>query len=653
VSVMEDKKLVFKFEHLLSPIKIGTMELRNRIVMPAMGSGHASPDSNPSDAIIGYYEARAKGGVGLIITEITIVHASSKEPRFLAIDNDSLIPRWREVARAIHKHGGKIWPQLAHQGRQGPSAGTGQVPMAASAIPCPMIKEMPREMSGEDIEMIVEAFGEAARRSREAGLDGVELHGAHGYLICNFISPFSNKRTDEYGGSIMGRLRFPLEILERIKAKCGNDFPVGIRLSCDEMVEGGLTPEEVEIMAPILAEAGFDTLSISRAGYPRFRWLIPPAGTPVGLLAAYSERIKKLVKIPVMVAHRIQDPVVAEQIIAQGKADLACMGRALIADPDLPNKVATGRLDDIVPCIACNQGCLGRVLVEGLPIRCLLNPTTAHEKEMALVPTQKPKKVLVAGGGIGGLEAARVAALRGHQVTLIEKTDKLGGQFNLAAIPPAKQEFAKAVQYLSTQVRKASVKVELGREVTPELVNERRPDVVIVATGSAPIVPASIPGMGKPVVVTAHDVLAGKAVVGDKVIVIGGGDVGCETAGYIGERGAKEITVVEMLGDVAMDVIPWTREFLMERLGRYRVKIRVDAKVKEILDDGVVLSTNGGEESIRGVDTIVLAMGAKSVDDLSNQISDKVAEIYVIGDALKPRQAIEAIAEGAEVGRRI
>jgi len=228
-----------RLKHLFSPIKISAMELRNRIVMPAMGSGLGSPDSSPSDATIGYYAARAKGGTGLVITEITIVHASSKSPGLLAIDDDSLIPRWRELVSAVHAHGAKIWPQLAHQGRQGPSAATGTQPMAASAIPCPMIKEMPKEMTKEDIETIVEAFGEAARRSREAGLDGVELHGAHGYLICNFISPLSNKRTDEYGGSIMGRLRFPLEILARIRAKCGNDFPVGIRLSCSELLNGG------------------------------------------------------------------------------------------------------------------------------------------------------------------------------------------------------------------------------------------------------------------------------------------------------------------------------------------------------------------------------------------------------------------------------
>lgn len=642
-----------KLKHLFTPIKIGPMELKNRIVMPAMGTSLANLDGSVSDETFSYYTARAKGGVGLIITEITNVHITSKTPRGLTLHEDSLIPHWRELAAAVHAYGGKIWPQLAHQGRQVPSIRTGYQPMAASAIPCPMIKEMPREMTREDIETIVEAFCEAARRAQDAGLDGVEIHGAHGYLVCNFMSPASNKRTDEYGGSITNRLRFAIEIVTRIKAKCGSDFPVGIRLSSNEMIPGGLTPEEVEIICPMLADAGYDALSLSRAGYPAFRWLIPPAGTPVGLLTAYSQRVKQTVNIPVMVAHRINDPIIADQVIAQGKADLACMGRALIADPDLPNKAAAGRFDEIIPCISCNQGCLGRLINEQLPLRCMINPITAHETEMALVPVRKPKKVLVAGGGISGLEVARVAALRGHRVTLCEKTERLGGQFNLAAVPPTKQEYAKAVQYLRSQAQKAAVEFKLGQEVTPAVVNEIQPDVVVVATGAAPILPSGLPGVGKPAVVTAHDVLAGRKVVGDKVVIIGGGEVGCETADYVRERGTKDITLIEMLADVALDMVPWSKEFLMDRLAEHGIKILTSATVKELLDDGVVFTRDGQEQTIRGVNNVILAMGAKSVDDLSAAIKDTVPEVYVIGDAHKPRRAIEAIAEGAEIGRRI
>lgn len=642
-----------KPKHLFSPINIGAMELRNRIVMPAMGSNQASRDHSPSDAAIGYYAARAKGGAGLIIVEITSPHATSKVPGVLAIDDDCLIPRWTQLARAIHAHGAKVWIQLAHQGRQLAGAAKGIQPMAASPIPCPMMKRLPKEMTVEDIEMIVASFGEAARRAREAGFDGIELHGAHGYLICNFLSPLSNKRTDEYGGSIANRLRFALEILDRIRARCGRDFPVGIRLSCSELSSGGLTPEEVEVMCPILADAGFDAISISRANYGTFRWIIPPAGTAPGVLAPYTERLKKVVGIPIMVAHKIQDPFVAEHIIAQGQADLVCMGRALIADPDLPNKAAAGHFEDIIPCIACNQGCLRMVYVEGRHISCMLNRTVGEEQEMALVPAATPKKVMVAGGGPGGLEAARVAALRGHRVTLYEQSERLGGQFNLAAVPPMKQEYAKALQYLHTQVKKAGATIELGKEVTPELIDAVKPDVVIIATGATEVIPTSIPGADKPNVVTANDVLRGKCTVGKRVIVIGAGEVGCETADYAGERGAKQITIVEMLNDVATEMVPWSKEFLLERLKGYGVNILTSATVTEILDDGVVFTRNGNRESIRGVDRVILAMGARPVDHLSERVKDKVAEVYLIGDAKKPRRALDAIHEAYEVARRI
>jgi NADPH-dependent 2,4-dienoyl-CoA reductase/sulfur reductase-like enzyme len=512
---------------------------------------------------------------------------------------------------------------------------------------------MPKEMTKEDIEEIVEASGEGARRAREAGLDGVQLHGSGGYLINNFMSPWSNKRTDKYGGSLMGRLRFALEIIERIRLKCGNDFPIGIRLSYNEMVEGGLLPEEMEVVCGILADAGVDALDISRGTYGSSRYLMPYVSVPVAVMSSSAERVKKLVDIPVMVAHRIQDPIVAEYVLAQGKADLIGMGRALIADPDLPKKAAAGHFEDVIPCIACNQGCLGKATHEPVPISCTVNPTVGRERETSLVPAHKAKRVLVAGGGPGGLEAARVAAMRGHKVMLYEKADRLGGQFNLAAVPPTKQEFAKPIHYLSTQVQKAGVKVELGKEVTPELVDDLKPDVVIVATGGIPIIPADIPGADKPIVATANDVLAGKVTAGDKVIIVGGGEVGCETADYMGERSARQITVVEMLKHVASDMLPWGKEFLMERLNGYGVNILTSAKVKEVLDDGVVFTKNGKEESIRGVNSVVLAIGVKPVNGLAEKMKGKVAEVYVIGDAKEPRQALDAIAEASELARQI
>jgi NADPH-dependent 2,4-dienoyl-CoA reductase/sulfur reductase-like enzyme len=451
----------------------------------------------------------------------------------------------------------------------------------------------------------------------------------------------------------MGRLRFAFEIIDRVRAKCGADFPVGFRVSCDEMVNGGLVPDDVEIICRMLAEAGVDALSVSRGNYQSLPYNVPPHATPIAPLASFSQRVKRIVDIPVIVAQRIHDPIVAEHIIAQEKADLVGMGRALIADPELPNKAAAGHFEDVKPCIACNQGCMERRVGLRLPMSCMVNPTVGREKEMALVPVQRSKKVLVAGGGPAGLEAARVSALRGHQVMLCEKTDKLGGQFGLAVVPPTKQEFAKVIQYLSTQVKKAGGTIDLGREVTPELVDELKPDVVIVATGGAPFIPESIPGANKPNVVTANDILAGKVIVGNKVVIIGGGEVGCEIADYVGERGVRQIIVVEMLKGVALDMFFINKKFLMDRLNAYGVSVVTSAKVKEIIDDGVIFSKNGRDEYIRNVDNVILAMGVKPVNNLLAKIRHKVADVYVIGDAKEPRKAIDAIAEGAEIAGRI
>ncbi len=645
---------MIELKKLFTPINIGRIKLRNRIVYPAIGSCFATVDGEITDRSINYYAARARGGAALITLENTIVHPSGKAFTIPVLYDDRYIPRLKELANAIHNEGAKLFVQLAHQGRQMSSAITGSPLLAPSPIPSPMYREIPREMSKEDIKELVEAFGTAAKRAKRAGCDGVEIHGAHGYLISTFLSPRSNKRTDEYGGSLNGRLKFALEVINSVRSKCGEDFPICFRISCDEMAEGGLVPDEVALICRILADAGIDALSISR-GADDYRWYVPPFGHAVALNADFAGRVKHLVNIPVVVAGRIHDPLVAETILDEGKADLIAMGRALIADPDLPRKAKEGHFEDIIPCIACNQGCLNG-LFKLLRLTCLLNPTVGRENEMKLAPAEKRKKVLVAGGGPAGLEAARVAAQRGHEVILYERSSKLGGQFNLAAVPPRKQEFAKAIRYLSIQAQKAGVKIELGKEVSPELIEEVKPEVLIVATGGAPIVPDDIPGTDRPIVATPHDVLAGKVAVGDRVVILGGGALGCETAEYVGEQGAKDITITTRRGSVeelADDMVPWARAALMERLNAYRVTVLTSANIKEILEDGVILLRNGEEMSIRGVDNVVLARGVRPVDELSGRIKGNVPEVYVIGDAKEPRQALEAIAEGAEVARKI
>jgi len=546
-------------------------------------------------------------------------------------------------------------------GPEGASVLSGMQPVGPSPVPSHTIREVPRELTIAEIDGVINDFAEAARRAREAGVDAVQIHAAHGYaMVGSFLSPFFNKRTDAYGGSLEGRLKLLLDIIRRIRARVGRDFPVIVRLSGEERVPGGRTIEETQFIAPIIVEAGADALEISGGQVPAAFWgVVPPLGTPLGLNTAASEAVKKVVSVPVICVGRINSPRLAEFILASGKADLVSMGRALIADPELPNKAAAEAFEDIAPCVGDNYGCLYTAMM-GKPSTCIVNATMGKEKEMAIVAAKKPKRVLVVGGGPAGLEAARVAALRGHQVTLCEKEQRLGGQVNLASVPPFMQEISQLIKYLSYQVTRLGVKVELGKEVTPELVQEMRPDAVVVATGARPLIPEDIPGVGKERVVTAWDVLAGKAAAkANNVIILGGGLVGCETADFLAETGDNlaagrtEVTIVEMLDNVALDMAFEPRHLLMQRLHAKKVKMLTSAKVKEILDDGIVFVRDGREESLHNADHIILALGSRPVNQLFENIKDKVAEVYVIGDAQKPRKILEATAEAAEVGRKI
>jgi len=653
-------------KNLFSSIRIGSLELRNRIVMAPAGTNLAAPDGSISEGLIRYHEARAKGGCGLNIVEVAII-----DPRGIPIaapvmiSDDRYIPGWRALAEAVHNAGGKVFCQPAHIGRQAPPDFLGGAqPVSASSIPSSITRVVPHELTIEEIKELVRKYADVARRAREARLDGIEIHCSHEYLIAEFMSPYTNKRTDEYGGSLWNRMRLPLEIINTVRAVVGRNFPVGVRMSGDELIPGGRDVNESKMVARILEEEGsIDYISISGGVYASIHTMVAPIGTPRGTWVSTAAAIKQAVSIPVMVAGRINDPLFAEQIIAEGKADLIGMARGLMADPEWPNKVAAGRLEDIAPCTSCCDGCMGEAGA-GKPLTCVINPACGREWQpgwSALIPAEKPKKVMVVGGGPGGLEAARVAALRGHEVSLYEKSDRLGGQLNLALIPPLKQELASWVQYLVTQVKKAGIHLNLNTEVTPEVVSQVKPDIVIVATGATPLIPTEIPGADKPNVVTADDVLASKVDFGpmNKVVVLGGGMVGCETADFLAERSdfnfvqRREVTIVEMLPDIASDMYAATRYFLMGRLRANDVKIITSATVREILDDGVVFTRNGVEETLRGMDTVVLAMGAKPVDELSHKIRDKVAEVYVIGDAKEPRKALQAIAEGAEIARAI
>ncbi|MBW1902676.1 MAG: FAD-dependent oxidoreductase [Deltaproteobacteria bacterium] len=647
---------------LFSPIKIGSMELKNRIVMAPMATDYANQDGTLSRKSIDYYEARAKGGAALITVEPTSIDEKSPYvPNTIAMWDDKFIPQFKEFTDALHAHGAKVAPQIMHPGPESLAPFFHNMqPVGPSPAMCHATKQVCREITHAEIEKILEQFGEAAGRAKEAGCDGMELHAAHSYmLVGSFLSPLRNKRVDEYGGSIDGRLKFPLEVIKSIRSGAGNDFAIIMRLSGDMMVPGGMDIRDVQYIAPILVEAGIDAFHISRGVFPEASWcIIPPTGSPLRPNAGLSAAVKEVVDVPVMVVGRINDPRIAEEVLTRNEADLVVMGRALLADPDLPNKAAEGRFEDIAPCIACGLGCIV-VRSAGNDMTCIINPEVGREGEMAIVPTDRPKKVMVIGAGPAGLEAARVSALRGHDVTLYEKESKPGGQFNLAAVPPFKQELSKIIRYLHIQTEKAGVNIRLNTEVTAEQVEKMKPDVVIVATGGGPLVP-DIPGINGDRVVTAHDVLAGKVVIpSGNVAVIGGGMVGIEVADFLGTSGDNmvvgrtAVTVIEMMDDISTAITTEARELLMQSFREKQVKIRTLTTVKEFLEDGVLVEKDGQEESIRGIDYIVLGMGVRPIDDISDKIKDKVSEVYVIGDAKEGRTVLEAIAEGSEVGRKI
>ena len=649
-------------EKLFAPFRIGSMELKNRMAMAPMATDFANPDGTISQRMIDYFEARARGGVGLIIMEVvTVDELSPYVPNTVAMWDDKFIPSLKTLTDSIHAHGAKVIPQISHPGPESLAPlFNGTQPVGPSPTLCHATKQKCRELTIEEIEKIVEQFGDAARRAREAGCDGLELHAAHSYmLVGSFLSPLRNRRIDAYGGTVHERLKFPLEVIRNIRAKAGEDFPVVMRISGDMMVSGGQDIRETQYITPILAEAGIDAFEISAGIFPEgmFR-IIPPTGSPLRPNVRLSAAVKEVVDVPVLVVGRINDPRIAEDILNRKEADMVVMGRALLADPEFPNKAAEGRFDDIRPCVGCGLGCIA-VRNAGKDMTCVLNPALGREREMTLQPAARSKNVMVAGGGPGGLEAARVAALRGHKVTLYEKGTKLGGQLNLAAAVPFRQEISKIPKYFSAQSAKAGVDIRLNTEVTEELVREVQPDVLVVATGAESLVP-NIPGVDGERVVSAHDVLGDKVdVLPGYVLIVGGGMVGCETAETIANRGDNpiigrtDVTLLEMVGDVALDTAPQSRDLMMQRLREKGVRILTSTKVIEFLEDGIVLERDGQQETLRGVDRIVLSMGVKSVDPLSEQMRKEVAEVYAIGDAKETRSALEAIAEGAEVGRTI
>lgn len=643
-----------RLKKLFEPVRIGTMEVRNRIVMPPMATNLATGDGYVTEKIKDYYQKRAEGGTGLIIVEATCVDMRIGKTVVceLGIDNDSFVPGLRELAQAIKSTGARAAIQLHHAGRETkPSTLGGLQPVAPSAIPVPGavpgFYAPARELTTAEIADVVERFARGAERAKRAGFDAVEIHAASGYLVNQFLSPASNQRKDQYGGSLENRARLLLEIIEAIRGKVGKDYVVWCRLNCREYGVEGITLEDTLAVARMAEAAGVDAIHPSAYGYGI--WTGAPFRTEPGILMDMIAGIKRSVRVPVMAVGWI-DPVLGEKVLEEGKADLVCFGRSLIVDPELPNKAAAGRLEDIAPCIGCIN-CVYTVVFEGKLMECSVNPVIGKEREWEIKPAQRRKKVVVVGGGPGGMEAARVAALRSHQVTLYEKQPGLGGQLTSAAVPPHKDVLYGLRNYFATQVKKTGVRLELGKEATPSLIESLSPDVVILATGVKPLIP-DIPSISKIKTVTAEEVLLGSAKVGQRVVVIGGALVGCETADFLAEQG-KKVTVTRRGPRMATGMMPLLRAALLARLREKGVTLLPGIKYEEITEKGLVITTKEGQRQLIEADTVVLAAGSSPNQELYQALKGKVPEIHLIGDSLEPRRIREAIAEGFRVGSTI
>lgn len=635
-------------KHLLEQLVVKGMELRNRLVMPPMVTNFASEDGAVTKKMIDYYSERARGGTALIIVEMSYPHPTGKGfPCMLGVYSDAFIPGLNELAEAIQSCGAYAALQIGHAGRQTRSDISGHGILAPSAIPSKGTVEVPKEMSIEEIREIIHAFGTAALRAKRAGFDAVELHGTHGYLLNGFLSPYTNKRTDAYGGSFENRLRFPLEVIREARSRAGETYPLIFRLCANEYIEGdeGITLDLAKKIAPRLVEAGVDILHITGGMYETRDHLVQPLYYKQGYHVYLAEGIKQVVDTtPVITAGSITDPHMADEIVEEGKADLIAVGRGLIADPTFLKKTKEGRFKEIRRCIRCNE-CVDR-LRSGRRISCTVNPVVGKEAYSGLSPAKKAKRVLVVGGGPAGMEAARILSLRGHEVTLCEKSDALGGLLRISSVPPWKKDLLALVDWLKTQLGESSVAINLHTEVTPEYITKFNPDVLIVSTGSTPCKP-DIPGVES--AITAVDALKGVAV-GDRVVICGGGLVGCEVAWYLAGLN-KEVTIVEMLDEIGMDMEMASRMIILKKLHEHDVDIVCDLKVEKIIPgEGIVgIDTMWTRRQIKA-DTVVLAMGFEPNRTLFD-IQDESYEVYVIGDAREPRRIIDAMREADHIAR--
>jgi len=635
---------------LFSPFQIKNISLKNRIVMPALASFLIGTDGGISEATIEHYRRRAAGGTAMVIVEACAVSPEGVVSAHQArIYDDCFIEGLAQIARAIKAEGAVPAIQIHHGGRQTSIKVIKRKPLAPSPLPCPSIRGDVETLTIDGIQEIVQKFGDAAARALQAGYALIEIHGAHGYLVNQFLSRFSNIREDAYGADVAGRTRFAREIVVEVRKRLGNQYPISFKISAEEYVDGGLTTTESIEILNILVNAGIDIVQVSAGNDVTPEWICQPMFMKKACLVDSADRIKKVLDIPVMAVGRINEPHLADAIIARGQADLVCIGRGLLADPEMPRKAREGRFDEIRTCIACNT-CMQSIFKRGR-IECLVNPMLGREQEMAFIPTQNPKKVLVVGGGPGGMNVAWVAAKRGHDVHVYEKRKELGGQLIPGSTPGHKAELRSLIRFQKRQAEIFGVKCHLSREITAADIQAINPDVVVLATGSLPALPP-VEGIDKDIVLTYEDVLNNQPPPYQKVVIVGGGPTGLELALHLADHGSA-VTVVEMLPEVGRGLEAMTKKIILAQLKVHDVTLLTDATLTMIQDKGIVVLNSDKRQQIIEAECVVIAIGTRPDTRLYESIKALGYEIHQIGDCLEPRSAKDAIYESAVLGRTI
>jgi len=643
---------VTHFKHLFAPIRIGTMQAKNRLLMPAMSINFGVDDHGYiSGQLTEYFVARAKGGAGMMLIGGGAVHPTGLElPKLPTLWDDRCIPALQKMTETVRPFGAKFGMQLMHGGRQSYH----DKKVAPSALPAEaVVKGIPRELTLVEIDGMAESFGDAARRCQEGGFDFVEIHAAHGYLINQFLAPNSNKRTDQYGGSFENRIRFLLQLFRDIKAKTGTDFPVGVRINGNDYIENGWNIDEAVRLAQILEKEGADYLHISAGVYGSSELTIPSMYVKPGCFVHLAAIVKKEVSVPVAAVGRIKNPELADRIIKEGKADIVAMGRALLADPALPDKARKGNLTRIRPCIGCCLGCIHNVL-QLEPGACVANPEVGREYLLKEDDKARlPRKIIVAGAGPAGMAAARMAAIRGHRVMVCDAKGAIGGLARLAAIPPGRSENMDIAEFMKNELERLNVEIRLNTALTPELIRTESPDEIILATGSLPEMPI-IKGLFKTEMelCTVTDILDRQSITGDKVIIIGGNQAALVLADFLAEKG-KEVVLLNRKKHYGEDMSANDRFYLRERLKRDNVRLYKKASVKKFLPYGVIFRSQGKERQLDNYDTVAIAEKMTSVRTPVEFIKTEGIPLHIIGDAKSPRILMHALSEAEEIGRSI